>query len=285
MAAAFDRKAEDVGNIVSLEHVNTLIPDQSQAHLFYVTGMGFTRDPYIDFGMRNMCINLGRQQFHLPVGKPQVLRGITGLVVPSLEQLEQRLARVADKLPDTELGWSRENGHLHVTSPWGNRLRVHEAGSHGSMRLGMPYVRFDVPVGTAPGIARFYEQIIGAPSEVTDNNEGVIARVFIGTEQQLEFCETDAAQPDYDGHHIAIYVTDFSGPHAALDKVGLVAEESNARQYRFNWIFDPDTGDRLFEVEHEVRSLTHPMYGRPLVNRHPEQTLLNYQRGCDQFQG
>ena len=285
MATAFDRSAEDVGNIVSLEHVNTLIPDQSQAHLFYVTGMGFTRDPYIDFGMRNMWVNLGRQQFHLPVGKPQVLRGVTGLVVPSLEQLETRLERVVDKLPDTALAWSRENGQLHVTSPWGNRLIVHEAGSFGWMRLGMPYVRFDVPPGTAAGISRFYKGILGAPSEVVNNNEGTVARVYVGGDQCLEFCETDAQQPDYDGHHIAIYVADFSGPHAALDAVGLVAEESNARQYRFNWIFDPDTGDRLFEVEHEVRSLTHSMYGRPLENRNPEQNLMNYQRGFDQLQG
>jgi hypothetical protein len=85
MSTTFDRSARDVGNIVSLEHVNLLVADQSQAHLFYVTGMGFTRDPYIDFGMRNMWINLGRQQFHLPVGKPQVLRGCTGVVVPSLD--------------------------------------------------------------------------------------------------------------------------------------------------------------------------------------------------------
>ena len=36
---------EDIGNIVSLEHVNVPIPDQSLATLFYVVGMGFTRDP------------------------------------------------------------------------------------------------------------------------------------------------------------------------------------------------------------------------------------------------
>ena len=36
---------EDVGNIISLEHVNVQISDQAIATLFYVVGMGFTRDP------------------------------------------------------------------------------------------------------------------------------------------------------------------------------------------------------------------------------------------------
>ena len=285
MDKTFDRAAEDVGNIVLLEHVNTLIPDQSQAHLFYVTGLGFTRDPYIDFGMRNMWINLGRQQFHLPVGKPQVLRGRTGLVVPSLDGLERRLEKVAKLLEGTAIAWSRENGTLNITSPWGNALEAREPGEFGPMSLGMPYVQFDVPTGTAAGISRFYEKILGAPTAVSDDNAGVIVRVHIGVEQTIEFRESDAPQPDYDGHHIAIYVADFSGPHQKLLERGLVAEESNARQFRFNWIVDPDTNERLFEVEHEVRSLTHPMYGRPLVNRNPEQTLLNYQRGFDAFQG
>src|SRR5438045_7851373 len=74
--------AEDVGNIVSLEHVNTQVPDQSVATLFYIVGLGFTRDPYMNVGLTNMWINIGDQQFHLPTGKPQVLRGHTGLVVP-----------------------------------------------------------------------------------------------------------------------------------------------------------------------------------------------------------
>jgi hypothetical protein len=285
METVFDRAAEDVGNIVLLEHVNTLIPDQSQAHLFYVTGLGFTRDPYIDFGMRNMWINLGRQQFHLPVGKPQVLRGRTGLVVPSLDALEGRLAKVAPLLAETEIAWSRDNGKLKITSPWGNALEAEEPGHYGPMCLGLPYVQFDVPAGSAPGIARFYQQILSAPASVSDDNAGVVARVHIDIEQTIEFRETNAPQAQYDGHHIAVYVSDFSRPHARLLERGLVAEESNARQYRFNWIVDPDTNERLFEVEHEVRSLTHPMYGRALINRNPEQNLRNYQRGHDSFQG
>ena len=37
----------------------------------------------------------------------------------------------------------------------------------------------------------------------------------------------------------------------------------------------------LFTVEHEVRSQTHPLYGRPLVNRNPAQSNRDYKPGHD----
>ena len=43
----FDRAAEDLGNAIHFEHVNVTIPDQHLATLFYVTGLGLTRDPYL----------------------------------------------------------------------------------------------------------------------------------------------------------------------------------------------------------------------------------------------
>ncbi|HVA13847.1 MAG TPA: hypothetical protein VNF99_11395, partial [Stellaceae bacterium] len=59
MEPRFDRAAEDLGNIVKLEHVNVRIPDQRLATLFYVAGLGFTRDPYIMVSTNNMWINMG----------------------------------------------------------------------------------------------------------------------------------------------------------------------------------------------------------------------------------
>jgi hypothetical protein len=281
MTQPFDRAARDVGNIVGLEHVNVKVADQRQAHLFYVSGMGFTRDPYIDFGMRNMWVNLGRQQFHLPVGEPQVLRGTVGIVVPSLDALERRLEKVAPLLEDTRLAWRRENGQLVVTCPWGNALAASEPGAAEPMVLGMPWVRFDVPPGAADGIARFYREIMGAPAQVVDGNEGPLARVRIGIEQAIEYREHEGGAPAYDGHHIAVYVADFSGPHARLAQRGLISEESNLDQYRFTTLCDPDSAEPLFDVEHEVRSMAHPMYGRPLLNRNPDQNNVDYVRGRD----
>ena len=76
----FDRAAEDLGNSVHLEHVNVTVPDQRLATLFYVTGLGLTRDPYLMVSDSNMWVNVGRSQFHLPTGAPQVLRGHTALI-------------------------------------------------------------------------------------------------------------------------------------------------------------------------------------------------------------
>ena len=81
MHAPFDRAAANVGNIVKLEHVNVRVTDQAPATLFYLAGLGFTRDPYVNVSTNLMWVNVGRQQFHLPTGAPQVIRGWTGLAV------------------------------------------------------------------------------------------------------------------------------------------------------------------------------------------------------------
>ena len=80
----FDRAAEDLGNIVNLGHLNLTVPDQLTATTFYITGLGLTRDPYMNTGTNNMWANVGRSQFHLPTGPAQVIRGVTGLVVPGI---------------------------------------------------------------------------------------------------------------------------------------------------------------------------------------------------------
>jgi hypothetical protein len=284
MAETWDRGAQDVGNIVALEHVNVRIPSQSLATAFYVLGLGLTRDPYLMVGLDNMWINIGQQQFHLPTANPQVLRGVVGLVLPDLGALEARLAQVKGALAGTAFDYSAHDGTVGVTCPWGNRLRCHGPGpDFGDMTLGMPYVEFPVARGSAAGIARFYESVMGAPAAVVDTAGSPAARVRVGAAQHLVFREADAPLPPYDGHHIAIYIADFSGPHRFLAEHGLVTEESDRWQYRFEHIVDPATRESLFVIEHEVRSVTHPMFLRPLVNRNPAQRQRTYQRGRDAF--
>lgn len=258
--------AEDVGNIVALEHVNVTIPDQSIATAFYVLGLGFTRDPYLMVGLNNMWVNLGDQQFHLPTQQPQRLRGHTGLVVPSLDGLRRRLESVAPLLEGTQFTWQESGSAIVITGPWGNRFRCYGPDAFPGMTRGISYVELAVPVGTADGIAHFYAEIFQAPTQV-DLDEAPVARVLIGTNQELRFRETDDPIPEYDGHHIAIYVASFSRPYQQLHERGLVTQEVARHQFRFVEIVDPITGRRLFELEHEVRSLRHPGFRRPLVNR------------------
>ncbi|MBI4247719.1 MAG: hypothetical protein HY614_11100 [Candidatus Rokubacteria bacterium] len=286
MTKTFDRGAQDVGNIVALEHVNLRIPSQPLATAFYVVGLGLTRDPYIWVGLENMWINLGQQQFHLPTGGPNVARAHIGVVLPDLDALQARLAEVKEALAGTKFGFAVDNGHVNATCPWGNRFRCHAAGPEfGDMTLGMPYVEFAVPGGAAAGIARFYERVMGAPARRTTLRGEPATRVRVGRGQELIFRETTEPIPPYDGHHIAIYISNFGEPHRWLSEHGVITEESNPYQYRFVKIVDPDTGECLFEIEHEVRSLTHPMYLRPLINRNPAQRQRTYVRGRDAFVG
>lgn len=279
----FDRAVEDIGNIVMLEHVNTRVSDQQLAVTFYVMGLGLTRDPYMMAGTTNMWINVGKSQFHLPTHQQaQVLTGHTGLVVPHREALLERLVAVKDALASTEFSFAERNDYVEVTCPWGNRIRCYEPGVRfGAMRMGMPYVEIDTPKGTADGIARFYTEIMNTAAAVGADGGVPVARVSAGDGQVLQFRETGAPLPDYDGHHIAVYLADFSGPYKKLLERGMVSEESDQHQYRFLDVFDPADGKALVRIEHEVRSMRHPMYARPLVNRDPRMNNRNYVPGYE----
>jgi hypothetical protein len=279
----YDRAAEDLGNSVHLEHVNVNIPDQRIASLFYVAGLGLTRDPYLMNADDNMWINVGRSQFHLPTGHAQTLRGKTGIVISDRDALLQRLGAVKPKLADTQFGFTEHNDYVEARCPWGNRIRLHEPDPHrfGRITLGIPYVEFDVEPGTAEGIAKFYRHMLAVPATTIEN--GTVAKVEVGQSQHLYFRETDAPQPPFDSHHVQIYVVDFSGPYRRLGERGLVSKEDNRYQYRFKDIVDLDSGKHLFTIEHEVRSVRHPNYMRPLINRNPAQTARTYAPGHDQW--
>jgi hypothetical protein len=260
------------------------VPDQHLATLFYVTGLGLTRDPYLMVSDTNMWINVGRSQFHLPSGEAQVVRGHTGLVISGRQALLERLASVAGKLKGTAFAFSEHNDYVEAICPWGNRMRCYEpdAARFGRITLGIPYVEFEVPAGTAQGICAFYPQMMDVPTEFK-NGDGKLARVQMGKDQYLQFRETDRPQPEYDGHHVQMYITNFSGPYRRLLQRDLISREDNQYQYRFRDIVDLASGKHLFTVEHEIRSVTHPMYMRPLINRNPAQTNRNYANGHDQW--
>jgi hypothetical protein len=281
----FDRTTEDLGNVVELGHVNVTIPDQHLATLFYVSGLGLTRDPYLVTGVENMWINVGRAQFHLPTRAPQVVRGVTGLVLPDLRALVERLSAVRDRLAGTWFGFEDRGDVVETTCPWGNRIRCHapDPARFGPVWLALPYVEFGVPAGTLPGIVRFYREILGALADLTQDAVGAHARVVVGDGNTLLFRETDVVPPPFDGHHVQITLVDFSGPHRRLLERGLITEESDQHQYRFQDIIDPEDGRVLFTVEHEVRSMRHPLYARPLVNRNPTRTNRNYVPGHESW--
>ena len=278
VTSRLDRRSGDVGNITRFEHINLRVPDRGLASMFYVSALGLTQDPYIDLGPDLLWFNVGRQQLHVPFSgeRADVLRGTIVLRYANLASLEERLERVRDHFTGTPFGFAREDDAVHVTGPWGNRFRCIDGAAGTLMSSGLASVEFAVPHGTAPSIARFYSEAMGAPSCQSDGRCDVV----VGARQTFAFVESDDV-PDYDGHHVAIYVSNFSGPHSFLAERNLIAEETNEFQYRFNWIVDPDSGEEVFELEHEVRSLYHPLADRPLITKNPDQRLQGYVVGDD----
>jgi len=149
----YDRAAQDIGNIVNLGHVNVCITDQHLATHYYITGLGYTRDPFLNTSARNMWVNVGMSQFHLPMGTPDRLRGTIGLVMPDRAALLDRLMRVKKPLEGTKFEFRETNDCVETVCPWGNRINVHtpDVEQFGRVQLGMPYIRFDVRPGTSDG--------------------------------------------------------------------------------------------------------------------------------------
>jgi len=281
-----DRTLENVSNIVHLEHVNVTQPDQRLATLFYVSGLGLTRDPYMMTGVDNMWINIGRNQMHLPTGDPQRVRGTIGLVVPDLRALTHRLSEVLSPLSHTQFGFVDRESFVAVKCPWGNRFRCHGPSlEFGCTELALAYVEFNVRPGTAAQIARFYREIMGAAANAGMRDGAITASISVGRDQYVFFRETAERIEPYDGHHIQIYIADFSGPYRRLLERNGLTRDTDAHEWRFQDIVNVESNEVLFTIEHEVRSLKHPLYGRPLVNRNPAQNTHNYIRGKDAFPG
>ncbi|MCP4228289.1 MAG: hypothetical protein GY773_33480, partial [Actinomycetia bacterium] len=97
----YDRSSQDVGNVLSMEHVNLAVTDRDVADRFYISGLGFTHDPYIDLGIFGTTwANLGSQQMHLMLtDRAQRFRGRIGLVVPDPQAVIKRLDQLLNRVP------------------------------------------------------------------------------------------------------------------------------------------------------------------------------------------
>ncbi len=69
--------------------------------------------------------------------------------------------------------------------------------------------------------------------------------------------------------------------HSRLLERGLITEESDQHQYRMVDIVDLDTNKPIYQIEHEVRSMRHPMFNRVFVNRNADMTNRNFIPGYE----
>lgn len=152
---------------------------------------------------------------------------------------------------------------------------------------GIEYVEFKCPRGTAEKIALFYDSVLDATTSVFEDTSSKVAVIAFGNvnaqglaDQSLLFRETDQEIPPYDGHHVAMYVgesvADFEQAFKNADLAGVVwvnprfSDKANTlqgaknwQQFRFKDIVDMDTGEKIFELEHEMRSLGHDSWLGP----------------------
>ena len=87
----------EIGGIAHLEHVNFTVADYDLASVFFIAGLGFTRDPFTRTDETNMAINVGQQQYHLPrrsVGTPP-MHGVIGIITPELDAVKRRFDDLA----------------------------------------------------------------------------------------------------------------------------------------------------------------------------------------------
>ena len=214
-----------------------------------------------------------------------VLRGNIMIVTPSRAALLANLASVQELLKGTEFNFSEHTDHVLVTCPWGNRLKCYEpAPEFGPISLGMPSIEMLVDHGSAEPIAHFYREIMHAKAITGKDHAGVFARVSVGPSQALIYREADSTDKrPYDNHHLQIYIADFSGPYNRLKARNLISREDSVHQYRFTDVIDLGSGKVLHHIEHEIRSLMHPLYARPLINRNAAQNIRNFIPGQEAY--
>mmetsp|Transcript_18503 Transcript_18503/g.60239 ORF Transcript_18503/g.60239 Transcript_18503/m.60239 type:complete len:328 (+) Transcript_18503:654-1637(+) len=209
----------------------------------------------------------------------------------ALEEVQERLRAIgAPVLGSSAEELGAEASVVRTRCPHGNSIElwpapaevaadVARAGAHtgggGSVVVGLRELRLRVGVGNAHKIANFYRKVLGAQVRVTEG-EMVRAEVVTGPHQQLVFEEATNAPPPHlytqdprtHGWHIALYVRDWAGSRDRCEALGLLARSPTRFaaldsplervQYRIIDVVDPDTGERLLELEHELRSLAFP---------------------------
>lgn len=159
-----------------------------------------------------------------------------------------------------------------------------EYGMEESECRGIDYVELNCPTGTARKIASFYDSVFDATTNVIENGGQSVALVAFGdvdnngrASQYLIFRETSSEIPEYNGLHMAVYVgqsqKDFEQAfrNAELagivwinprfsDKVETLDEARSLMQFRFKDIVDLKSGEPIFYLEHEIRSVEHEFW-------------------------
>jgi hypothetical protein len=265
----------EIGGILGLEHFNFEGASHDLATIFFMNGLGFTRDPYRRTDETNMGVNIGMQQFHLPQrGNPTPpFFGEIGLVVPDLPVIKARLDRLAanGQFEGTpyELNVIDEST-LHVMSPFGVGLKLHAAGSLDFLRpLGIAYIDIPIKPGKAAALETFYRELVQTPTQLVDIEGEATLVVTYGPYQFIRFREREIENYHLYSFHVAYFVTNYNAYRERVIEQGALQGEGAGQVFFFEDLFDPESGEVIVKFGQEVRSIYHPDFMRPLVNRWP----------------
>jgi len=152
-----------------------------------------------------------------------------------------------------------------------------------SAGLGIRYMEYSVPKGgrALRCIAETYEVVLGAKvRRFEDENKIEVVIGIKENEQFIRFVEKDVIGP-YEGDHLAIYVNDFLAMYGRAKNVQIGGDKSDKtvnmvwnnpcfslkydtldqvkllNEFRFKDFLDLKTGEVVYQLEHEIRSLAH----------------------------
>lgn len=133
--------------------------------------------------------------------------------------------------------------------------------------LGLGDIYIEVPTGCAAKIARFYRELFHFDTQENSPGNWSVVGGPNGNCQALRFQDVADAKP-WGGEHLAVYIGDYEGTFQRVEEKGLVwqnprfikvdnvrtlEEARKSQQFRIKDITDLDTGEVIFELEHEVR--------------------------------
>ena len=152
-----------------------------------------------------------------------------------------------------------------------------------SAGLGIRYMEYFVPTGgrVLECIARTYEVVLGAKVRRFEDGEKIEVVIGITENPQfIRFVEKDVVGP-YEGDHLCIYVNDFLPMYTRAKNVRIgggnskttsivwnnpcftmkydtLEQVAQLNEFRFKDFLDLETGEVVYQLEHEVRSLANP---------------------------
>ena len=135
--------------------------------------------------------------------------------------------------------------------------------------LGIPYIEFLIPPGMAKGIVNFYQTVMDTPARVRKEQDVTIAEVVMGPYQHIRFIEKELESYELFSFHIAIFVSHYDTIKQNLIDLGVDEHGDRTHICFWNSIIEPDTGEHLLNLQHEMRSVQHPDFMHPYINRWP----------------